>query len=73
MTLSNVAFTANAAETTNYGGYVWGLGHHMIENVDFLCNDKVVQTIPEAGFALHATSTSRGRGGRPSRRSSPRA
>ena len=64
MTLSNVAFTANAAETTpNYGGYVWGLGHHMIENVDFLCNDKVVQTIPEAGFALHAYEHLARRGG----------
>lgn len=55
MTLSNVSFTANAAEITpNYGGYVWGLGHHMIENINFLCNDKVVQTIPDAGYALHA-------------------
>lgn len=55
MQLRNVKFTADRSETSqNYGGYVWGLGHHMIERVDFFCNDKLVQAIPDAGYALHA-------------------
>ena len=50
---ADVSLVELEATTDHYGGYVWGLGHHMIDRVDLLYNDRVIQTMSNAGYALH--------------------
>ena len=53
--IDNIQFTGSKREEyKNFGGYVWGLGHHMIERVRLLVDGKDIQTIEDAGYSLHA-------------------